>query len=235
MLFWRKKDGAADEPMRPDTWVDWTLEVAAYVLIAVSLASRSYSPELAHAPLTLAVVHVAVIPPLLMRGRTNALILSRIAVAIALGMLIHQRLPIELQALRWESPRHEVLTVSLTGLVIAAMAAALAGQQIRSPEPSPEPSQDRRFLAGVTAVTTGLVLLFILAMWLLINGVMVATTEPEGRFYAESIGAACMVAQVGVLVVYALTANSVGRVRRLALVAGIAMAVRHYLPPSGGL
>jgi hypothetical protein len=231
LLFWRKKDGAADEPMRPDTWVDWTLEVAAYVLIAVSLASRGYSPELAHTPLTLAVVHVAVIPPLLMRGRTNALILSRIAVAIALGMLIHQRLPIELQALRWESPRHEVLTVSLTGLVIAAMAAALAGQQIRSPEPS----QDRRSLAGVTAVTTGLVLLFILAMWLLINGVMVATTEPEGRFYAESIGAACMVAQVGVLVVYALTANSLGRVRRLAVVAGLAMAARHYLPPSGGL
>lgn len=211
-----------------DPWVAWALEGTAYVLVAACLLSRGHGPDVARVPLALAIGLLCVLPPLLAPKRPDAQLLARVALAIGLGLLVQLRLPVSLDALSWESPRHETLTVSTVGVLTAAMGALLIYQWISGPREGTAWHHARVALATVL-----LLVLFTLVTWPLLNRVLVATTEPEGRFYSETAGALSIVLEYGVLLAYALTVRPRARHLRLGAVVAAALAVRLWLPPSG--
>ena len=223
------RESATGSAHRSTGWVAWALEAAAYLLIALALTSRSAVPDLARVPLGLVVSLVVVLPPVFAPKRSEALLLSRVGLGLALVLLIQLRDPIALGFLSWESPRHEVLSVSATGVLVAVMGVLVGIEWLRAGA-----GQGRSY-AAVALVTVGLLALFVAVTWPLLNRVMMATTEPEGRFYGESLGALSIILQYGVLMAYALLVSPLGRHRRLAIVAALALLIRLHLPQTGGL
>lgn len=213
-------------------WVHGLLETCVYLLVVLCVVSRGYHPDLAHAPLVAVVALLTLVPPLVMPSRRNALVLGRLSLAVAIGLLVQERMPIPIDALTWVSPREETLTVSISGILVAVMGVGLLLLWRLGGLASESEGGE---LAGVVAVTTVLLLAFAIAMWVLINRVMVATTEPEGRFYSDTLGALSITLEYGIVTVYALTVTPLSRLRRLAVVAAAALILRAFLPPSGGV
>lgn len=229
MLPSSNRESATGGAHRSAGWLAWALEAAAYLLIALALASRSAVPDLARVPLGLAVALVAVLPPLLAPKRSEALLLSRVGLGLALVLLIQLRNPVALGFLSWESLRQEVLSATAAGVLVAAMGVLVCIEWLRGG------AEQGRSHAAVALVTAGLLALFVAITWPLLNRVMMATTEPEGRFYGESLGALSIILQYGVIMAYALLAAPLSRHRRLAIVAALALLIRLHLPQSGGL
>ncbi len=224
--LWMVDDGSARSP----GWLDGFLEGVVYTVIAVSLLSRSYPPELADKPLTLALALVAALPPLLLWERPNAQLLSRLATAVAVGLLVQTRLPISIEPLRWQTPRGEALALSLTGVLMTALALGVSVRWLRGPRP---PQGQSKLAQSVVLGGVGLAAMGGL-LWVALNRVQEALSG-VGLYLEEWAGAVSIVLQMTALCLYALSIDSRGRAIRLACVAAVALAVRNQLPPSGGL
>jgi len=202
---------------------EWAAEASVYALVAVCLLSRHYLPELSLYTLAVALGLAALLPPFVMSDRREAAVLGRLAAAMCLGLLLVWRAPIQLPV-TIPFPGGEELHVSVCAAVSLVLAVSMLAVWLRTRPPIPW---------WVIAVVGGVVA-FSAVVWPLLAWGLSLDPENDVMHYEATLRSLSATAQYGVLMAYTLTVEPLGRRRRLALIAVVALAVRVALPTSGG-